>query len=74
MQVGLEHGKAAREQILRGLQFYKAYYVEQASLEWPQAVEVALKFMPVLQKDWPDFMTEMRGDSLIICSWICIYV
>jgi hypothetical protein len=27
---------------------------------------VALKFMPLLERDWPDFVTEMKGKSFII--------
>jgi isopenicillin-N N-acyltransferase-like protein len=62
-KIGLRHGQAAREIVLRSIDFYKAYYVEMSRLEWPDAIEAALKFMPLLESDWPDFVSEMRGLS-----------
>jgi len=64
LQIGQQHGVAAREHILCSLSFYKEYFVEKASLEWPQATAAALKFMPLLERDWPDFITEMKGEVI----------
>lgn len=62
-QIGLQHGLAARAQILRGLAFYKAYFKETANLDWDAAKAVALKFMPLLEGDgeWRDMVEEIKG-------------
>jgi hypothetical protein len=39
-------------------------------MEWPQAIAAALKFMPMLEGSWPDFVTEMRGGSSLLVSFL----
>jgi hypothetical protein len=35
--------------------------MEKSSLEWRQAAEAAVKFMPLLEGDWLDLVDEMKG-------------
>jgi len=39
-------------------------------MEWPEAISAALKFMPMLERNWPDFVTEMRGGSSLLISFL----
>ena len=45
------------------LAFYTAYYQQKAKMDWPTVSISAEKFVPVLEKDWPEFIEEMKGKS-----------
>jgi isopenicillin-N N-acyltransferase-like protein len=53
--------------VLGSLQFYSAYYAKKAKMDWPTVTVNAVKFLPVLERDWPEFIEEMKGKSLA-CS------
>ena len=61
LQIGLQHGRAAKIEIERGLRFYEAFFQKTSNLSWSQACDTAAKFEPLLSKDWPDYCAEMKG-------------
>ena len=78
-QIGLQHGRAAKIEIERGLRFYENLFQKTANLSWSQACDTAAKFEPLLSEDWPDYCTEMKGMAdchrlLCIITWVCIYL
>ena len=79
-QIGLQHGRAAKTEIGRGLRFYEVLFQETAKLSWSRVFETAAKFEPLLSSEWPDYCEEMKGMGecyefhfLVIWFRICFY-
>lgn len=60
-EIGLQHGRAAKTEIERGLSFYGVLFQKTAKLSWAQVCDTAAKFEPLLSSDWPDYCMEMKG-------------
>ena len=60
-EVGLQHGTAARTQVLSSVAFYKSLFQRVANLSWSEVHVEALRFMPMLDKGWNAYIEEMRG-------------
>lgn len=60
-QIGLQHGRAAKVEIERGMEFYEVLFQETANLSWTQVCDTAAKFEPLLSNNWPGYCTEMKG-------------
>lgn len=60
-EIGFQHGSIAKKEVLGSLSFYTAYYERKAKMNWAAASTVAEKALPLLEKDWPDFIEEMKG-------------
>lgn len=63
IKIGFQHGRQARSEIARGIKFYEDLFVTSNELSWPEACEFAEKFLPILQREYPDYLTEMKGRS-----------
>ncbi|KAL9595474.1 MAG: hypothetical protein Q9219_006434 [cf. Caloplaca sp. 3 TL-2023] len=61
LKIGFQHGQEAKSAILRGLKFYEQLFLESTRMSWSKACEVAENFIPFLQKEFPDYLTEVRG-------------
>jgi len=61
LQIGFQHGEIAKKEVSGSLAFYTAYYHRKAKMDWPTVSINAEKFVPVLEKDWPEFIEEMKG-------------
>jgi isopenicillin-N N-acyltransferase-like protein len=61
LQIGFQHGEIAKKEVLGSLAFSTAYYQRKAKMDWPTVSINAEKFVPVLEKDWPEFIEEMKG-------------
>jgi isopenicillin-N N-acyltransferase-like protein len=46
---------------LGSLAFYTAYYEKKAKMNWAAASTAAEEFVPLLERDWPEFVEEMKG-------------
>jgi isopenicillin-N N-acyltransferase-like protein len=47
--------------VLGSLAFYTAYYERKAKMNWAAASTVTENVLPLLERDWPDFVEEMKG-------------
>jgi isopenicillin-N N-acyltransferase-like protein len=47
--------------VLGSLSFYTAYYERKARMDWAAASKAAENFLPLLERDWPEFVEEMKG-------------
>jgi isopenicillin-N N-acyltransferase like protein len=47
--------------VLGSLAFYTAYYQRKAKMDWAAASTVAENVLPLLERDWPNFVEEMKG-------------
>lgn len=61
LQIGFQHGSIAKKEVLGSLAFYTAYYERKAKMNWSAVSTVAEKVLPLLERDWPDFVEEMKG-------------
>ena len=61
-EIGLQHGKVARTEIGRSLEFYADLFNKHAGRSWSQVCKVAAEFDPMLKRDWSDYCEEMRGE------------
>jgi isopenicillin-N N-acyltransferase-like protein len=59
----------AKKEVLGSLSFYTAYYEQKAKMNWAAASTVAENVLPLLERDWPDFVEEMKGRRSTSCSW-----
>lgn len=51
----------ARELVAGSLQFYRQYFLTKSRMDWETAKSHAVKFLPLLGKDWNHYVEEMRG-------------
>ncbi|MCJ1252065.1 hypothetical protein MMC30_009303 [Trapelia coarctata] len=63
-EIGVQHGEEAAAAIQRGLLFYKNLFQEVAGLSWEQVCGEAIKFMPMIHHNWPEYFDEMDGIAL----------
>ncbi|KAL8722020.1 MAG: hypothetical protein Q9225_001396 [Loekoesia sp. 1 TL-2023] len=73
-EIGFKHGFEAKAEILRGIIFYKQFLFQTTKQAWFEACEVAEKFLPVLQRRFPDYLTEIRvwlmlSECMILDCW-----
>lgn len=61
IQIGYTHGSKASLQISRSIAFYADLFQESAHLDWAGVSKLALDFQPSIEKQWPDYLEEMRG-------------
>lgn len=73
LQIGLQHGRAAKEEIARGLRFYEILFQKTAKLSWSQVCDTAAQFEPFLSSEWSDYCTEMKGTQTIIHFFVTYY-
>jgi isopenicillin-N N-acyltransferase-like protein len=60
-QIGLQHGQQASRLIKGSLAFYREYFERKSKMDWPTAEANARRFLPLLEKECPDLVDEMRG-------------
>ncbi|KAL8641674.1 MAG: hypothetical protein Q9228_001533 [Teloschistes exilis] len=60
-EIGFHHGCEAKSEINRGLEFYQQLFHDWNKLSWDVACDAAMKFMPLLEKDWAQYVDEIRG-------------
>ncbi|KAI5827369.1 AAT-domain-containing protein [Schizophyllum commune Tattone D] len=60
-EIGLAHGRAAASQVASCIAFYRAFFQRSAQLHWERVCEEAGKFLPYLEKEWAEYVEEMRG-------------
>jgi isopenicillin-N N-acyltransferase like protein len=60
-EIGFQHGKTAKSQVLGSIAFYKALFQRVAKLSWAEVHLEARKFMPMLEHGWTPYVEEMRG-------------
>ncbi|PMD39626.1 acyl-CoA:6-aminopenicillanic-acid-acyltransferase [Hyaloscypha variabilis F] len=60
-EIGYQHGSIAKKEVLGSLSFYTAYYERKARMDWAAASKAAENFLPLLERDWPEFVEEMKG-------------
>jgi hypothetical protein len=61
VKIGLQHGREACDLIHQGVDFYRGFFKEWASLTWEEASEAAVKFLPFLEEQVPHLIEEMKG-------------
>lgn len=57
---GRQHGAQVREEILKVREGYEKTF-ERKGYTWDQVVELALRYVPYLDREMPDLMEEVRG-------------
>ncbi|KAK4699419.1 hypothetical protein P7C70_g6845, partial [Phenoliferia sp. Uapishka_3] len=57
-EVGLAHGKQAKELVVRSIQAYQEIFMEMAGLDWNASLAIAEEFLPLLPLR---FVEEMEG-------------
>ena len=60
-QIGYQHGKAAKLQIARCIEFYACLFLKNCKKRWPQVLQHASKFEQRAKAQWPNFHEEMQG-------------
>ncbi|KAL3421110.1 isopenicillin-N N-acyltransferase [Phlyctema vagabunda] len=60
-EIGRQHGSSATDKIKGTLAFYTEYFQRKANMDWKSASVTAEKFLPLLERDWPELVEEMRG-------------
>ncbi|KXG46920.1 Peptidase C45, acyl-coenzyme A:6-aminopenicillanic acid acyl-transferase [Penicillium griseofulvum] len=60
-EIGLQHGRALREQIHSQISIYDTMFQHTSNLAWADVREVATEFQPTLQSLTPHLLTEMEG-------------
>ena len=60
-QIGYQHGRAAADEIKRGLTFYEDLFKLTTKLNWEEVTQTAVKFLPLLQRDWSHYLDELEG-------------
>lgn len=60
-KIGHRHGLEAETEIIHGLNFYEQLFLTSTKLPWFDVCKVAERFLPALEKEWPRYVTEMRG-------------
>lgn len=60
-EIGLAHGKGAKEQIRYTIDTYKAMFWDYSGISWERACKYARTFIPTIDAYDPDYMEEIRG-------------
>jgi len=61
VQIGLQHGKAAKIEIERCITFYAGLFLKNCKQTWPQVLSHASLFEKNALEKWPAYHEEMRG-------------
>lgn len=61
VQIGLQHGSEAKQQIFRCIDFYADLFQKSAKKNWHEVRELAVTFEPTIRKNWPAYLEEMEG-------------
>lgn len=59
---GQAHGTAAAKLVAGSLEFYNKFFSETAKLPWDQVTAEAEKWLPLLEKEYPQYVEEIRGE------------
>lgn len=62
LQVGKQHGTQARDRVHGTMAFYKDYFMATAKMEWEPVCAEAAKWLPFLEKEYPQYVEEMQGE------------
>ncbi|CAG8022578.1 unnamed protein product [Penicillium salamii] len=60
-EIGLQHGRALREQIHSQVSIYDSMFQQKSNLSWEEVREVAKEFQSTLKVLTPHLLTEMEG-------------
>ncbi|QKX55102.1 uncharacterized protein TRUGW13939_02194 [Talaromyces rugulosus] len=60
-EIGYQHGTAARDLVAGSLEFYRQYFLLKSHMDWDTAKSHAVKFLPLLQREWNHYVEEIRG-------------
>lgn len=60
-QRGRQHGEAARDQIVRSIEFYAEAFARSAGLRWDEVLERATGWIPLINAYLPGILDEVRG-------------
>ncbi|KAI4629640.1 uncharacterized protein J4E87_002826 [Alternaria ethzedia] len=60
-EIGYQHGKAAKLQIARCIEFYACLFLKNCKKRWPQVLQHASTFEQRAKAQWPNFHEEMQG-------------
>jgi isopenicillin-N N-acyltransferase-like protein len=61
LQIGFQHGQAAKVQIDRCVAFYTKLFLKNCKIEWPQVLQHASKFEQQAKSKWPAYHEEIQG-------------
>lgn len=60
-EIGLQHGKLAKEEVMFSLDSYEKLFFHDVEIEWKEARELAKKHIPAIERTNMDLMKEMEG-------------
>ncbi|OQV08963.1 hypothetical protein CLAIMM_13158 [Cladophialophora immunda] len=60
-EIGRQHGTQAKAEIHGSLAFYTDFYQRKSAMDWATASQRAAEFVPMLERDWPEYVEEMKG-------------
>jgi len=58
---GLQYGRKAEGRIRAGLLDYRQLFLETSTLSWEKLKKTALSYLPVVEKNCPELLEEVRG-------------
>ncbi len=61
LETGREYGKAAKDKILAGIEDYKKLLPGAHGKTWEEIRELAMSYVPLLEKEMPEELEEARG-------------
>jgi hypothetical protein len=61
LQIGHQHGTAAKIEIDRCIQFYAELFKKNCKQDWPEVLQHAEAFEQIAKAKWPAYHEEMRG-------------
>lgn len=61
LQIGHQHGTAAKAHIARCISFYASLFEKNCKRSWPQVLELAEQFEQTAKEKWLAYHEEMRG-------------
>jgi len=64
LQIGFQHGEAAKERVTRSIAFYTKMFVQTSKKTWPEVRETACVFDEAIKTKWPAYHAEMQGKHL----------
>ena len=62
LQIGLKHGREAKDRVSSTIDFYAGMFQETAKMDWSKVREVAMTYEPVMRMKWPEYLEEMHGE------------
>jgi len=60
-EIGLQHGKEAKQQVASTIDFYAGMFQETAKLDWEKVKGVAMTYEPTIRQRWPHYLEEIQG-------------